>query len=195
VGEFVRLYQVDSSDNLYVQHDYLELDSSVRGGGFASRWNRQMEAFYRANGVDRIQLHADITVGGYAWAKQGYQFATDDDLGDVAERFRARLDTLDTLRQDLEEYETARADLLARGDQAGADRLDRMYQDDPSPDAARAEIAAIERVLEYATPDDYEEGTAPTPLDFAMVGWVPGAETWPGKQQMVGSDWYGVKYL
>jgi 2'-5' RNA ligase/GNAT superfamily N-acetyltransferase len=33
------------------------------------------------------------------------------------------------------------------------------------------------------------------PIDFAMIGWVPGASTWPGKQIMLGSMWSGEKQL
>ncbi len=41
-------------------------------------------------------------------------------------------------------------------------------------------------------PDDPDY---PTPFEISRVGWTPGAKTWPGKEVLVGSDWYGVKVL
>jgi hypothetical protein len=35
----------------------------------------------------------------------------------------------------------------------------------------------------------------PTPKEFADIGRLPGAETWPGKVIMRGSNWYGTKTL
>jgi GNAT superfamily N-acetyltransferase len=35
----------------------------------------------------------------------------------------------------------------------------------------------------------------PLPMEFAMLGWTPGAETWPGKEAMLDSNWDGVKKL
>lgn len=34
-----------------------------------------------------------------------------------------------------------------------------------------------------------------SPIDFAMIGHTAGAETWPGKEIMLGSEWDGVKIL
>jgi GNAT superfamily N-acetyltransferase len=35
----------------------------------------------------------------------------------------------------------------------------------------------------------------PSPNELAMHGYTPGATTWPGKEAMSGSDWYGEKLL
>ena len=35
----------------------------------------------------------------------------------------------------------------------------------------------------------------PTPREVASWGYVQGASTWPGKQALLGSDWYGQKSL
>lgn len=43
----------------------------------------------------------------------------------------------------------------------------------------------------------------PTPMEFAMLGWTPGAETWPGKEALLnikggkprGLGWEGIKEL
>jgi hypothetical protein len=57
-----------------VNHNYLVLDQGQRGQGFATRFNDHAEEAYRANGIRMITLHANIDVGGYAWARAGYDF-------------------------------------------------------------------------------------------------------------------------
>lgn len=57
-----------------VNHNYLVMDEGHRGQGFATRFNAHAEQTYRANGIKQITLHADIDVGGYAWARAGYDF-------------------------------------------------------------------------------------------------------------------------
>ena len=50
------------------------LNEGQRGQGFATRFNAHSEETYRANGIKTVTLHADIDVGGYAWARAGYDF-------------------------------------------------------------------------------------------------------------------------
>jgi len=57
-----------------VNHNFLVLDEGQRGQGFATRFNAHAEETYRANGIRMITLHANIDVGGYAWARAGYDF-------------------------------------------------------------------------------------------------------------------------
>jgi hypothetical protein len=57
-----------------VNHNFLVLNEGHRGQGFATRFNAHAEDTYRANGIKAITLDADIDVGGYAWARAGYDF-------------------------------------------------------------------------------------------------------------------------
>lgn len=59
---------------LSVIHDHLVLESRWQGKGVGSAFNRLMEKRYRAWGVKEIHLDANIDVGGYAWAKAGYDW-------------------------------------------------------------------------------------------------------------------------
>lgn len=72
VGEACRT--VHPAGQARINHNYLVLDSGTRGQGFATRFNAHTEAAYRTNGIRMITLHADIDVGGYAWARAGYDF-------------------------------------------------------------------------------------------------------------------------
>jgi hypothetical protein len=58
----------------------------IQGQGFATRYNAATEAAYREHGIKKITLNANIDVGGYAWAKAGYQFASPHARQTVADR-------------------------------------------------------------------------------------------------------------
>lgn len=79
----------------WVHHKRFGLVPEVQGSGFASAWNQDMYDWYRASGFDRVQLTANIDVGGYAWATQGFDFATDL----VARQFVAGFDRSRTPEQ------------------------------------------------------------------------------------------------
>jgi hypothetical protein len=71
-----------------VEHSFFSLDRRdppIQGGGFATRWLATVEEEYRANNVHSINLHADIDVGGYAWAKMGFDFKHSADAKFIAE--------------------------------------------------------------------------------------------------------------
>ena len=156
VGMAERGFRRNASGGLDVEHIEFKLDRRVRGGGFASRWSHKAEAMYRANGVDRIVLEANIDVGGYAWAKQGYQFAGPAILSQIAERF------------------------------------ERVWKTQKPSSVSRTELQAL---LDRSTPEHWANGTAPSPVEWAMLGWHEGADTWFGKKALLGSSWLGVKKL
>lgn len=71
-----------------VEHSLFILDRRnppIQGGGFATRWLNAAEQEYRANDIHSITLHADIDVGGYAWAKMGFDFKHAGDAKFLAE--------------------------------------------------------------------------------------------------------------
>jgi hypothetical protein len=144
-----------------VDHAGFALEPGFQGQGFMARYNQQAEQSYRDNGIQQINIHASggtttgahssqgapgtQLVGGYAWARAGYDFAHAGARGDVHQ---------------------------------SATRLGSKY----SPEVR----AAITRIGQ----DPHS-----TPLDYAMIGWSPGAKTWPGKEIMLASSWDGVKRL
>jgi hypothetical protein len=202
-----------------VEHEFFKIEAEHRGGGFAKRWNAYMEDLYRSQGVERITLHANIDVGGYAWAKQGYGW--DLEQGErsytlVMARMQRLLDgqlpvRLGSKKPDADRRMLARLrSRLESTDPAVAGMFDEAQRAQ-----MRSEIARLERGLrlsvagEQYTPaqlqqirdlmqamkGDPEDPTFPTPLEVAMLGWTEGAEMWPGKHIMAGSNWYGAKQL
>lgn len=86
VGTFVRTIK----DNGEIHHDLFRLDnSSSRNTGFGSRWYENQEAAYKAAGMKQITITANLDVGGYAWARMGFDFANSREHT----RFQDRLDT------------------------------------------------------------------------------------------------------
>jgi hypothetical protein len=75
VGYAHRTWNLNEPGGAAVYHTDFQLAPHVRGGGFAKRWNARVEDEYRASGVQRIKTNASGEGGGYAWARQGYQFA------------------------------------------------------------------------------------------------------------------------
>jgi hypothetical protein len=78
VGGFER--DIRPANQATVSHGGLVLHRNpggeeVQGQGFATRYNAKTEVSYREHGIKRIELNANIDVGGYAWAKAGYQFS------------------------------------------------------------------------------------------------------------------------
>lgn len=78
VGYFSRQITKDPDGNLIAMHDKLQLQRQVQGQGFAEAFNGRLIEWYRASGVKQIQLTANIDVGGYAWARAGYDWLDED---------------------------------------------------------------------------------------------------------------------
>lgn len=83
VGKFGRALSADGGVPT-VSHGLLELDKGVRGQGFAQAFNAQAFEWYRESGVARVELTANIDVGGYAWARAGYDWADPADTRKLA---------------------------------------------------------------------------------------------------------------
>jgi GNAT superfamily N-acetyltransferase len=71
VGSFTR--KLDDRGN--VTHDKFVIQERVRNQGFGSRFYRNSEEVYRRIGVKEVRLQANLAVGGYAWARMGFDFA------------------------------------------------------------------------------------------------------------------------
>lgn len=53
-------------------HNYFELEPHVQGGGIAKSLMRNQFDIYQQLGINRVDLSANIDVGGYSWAKYGF---------------------------------------------------------------------------------------------------------------------------
>lgn len=71
-----------------VDHTHFQLDKSAQGKGVSKAIFRDLVQEYEKAGVEEIRVHANIDVGGYAWAKYGFKAPTKMDIEDVIERAR-----------------------------------------------------------------------------------------------------------
>lgn len=167
----------------YVINEALELDPSVQGAGFAARFNRRTEQFLAANGINHVRLTADNDVGGYAWARDGYDFADVWQAEDMGGQLRG---------------------YLADDRSAGWDAITRAEAQDLA-ERGEAGVAEFNRLMSSGTinardAEEHAREFVPTPLEYAMLGWTPGsgagkAAMWPGKEFMLGREWNGSKHL
>lgn len=139
-----------------IHNNFLQINRSVRGQGMAQDLYRRQENWAIQQGIDKITIHANIDVGGYAWASAGYDYQS---------RFDA----------------SSHLDHLIRGARA--------YSGDPEMDAALVQLR------DYRARMDQDTTWFPTPWELSRIGHTPGAQTWPGKRLMLGSDWMAIKNL
>ncbi|MFJ1456977.1 hypothetical protein [Nocardia sp. N2S4-5] len=174
VGSLTRIFTLESNGRISVIHQDLELIRSVQGQGFATELNRAMFDWYRESGVHKVVLLANIDVGSYAWARQGFTFA---DHHQAIDQIRPR---------------------LAREVDRAIQRADALRQQlnslPPGPERSRLEsqftdlVSTIGQGQEIL--DRFQVGSPnfPTPLEISQLGRpadaVPGQsrqQTWPGK--------------
>lgn len=171
VGQTARqFWRGDPSDPdvLWAYHDVLELDKEVQGQGFAQAWNGHLGELYAQSGTSYIKTEANIDVGGYTWARQGFDFEDDD----------ARADWIGQAR--------TKVAALRKGN--GKNTL---------PGLTRAQvdeqISAMEDLL-----DRMDSGEAVSTYEISQLGRQPGMgrdDPWIGKATMLGSDWRAIKWL
>jgi len=148
-----------------VEHDYFYINPEYQGKGIATRANQKFFDLYRENGMSRVTLQANADVGGYTWAKQGFDW----DVRRYDPSDSARKSNFRAMKQMLRKAEKFSSIKEVGYDVGPSDFYNSLRQDYPN---------------EW-----------PTPLEIAMTGHTKGAKTWPGKEAMLGDDWFGVLNL
>jgi HK97 family phage major capsid protein/HK97 family phage prohead protease len=69
IGEYIRSIDIDSNK---ASSEYFKLSDTKTAAGIGKHMLAANVAFYQHIGLDAVELHANIDVGGYAWAKYGY---------------------------------------------------------------------------------------------------------------------------
>ena len=70
--ELKRAFRIDDNGAKYVDHELFQLDRQLQGKGVSRQVFKALYEQYRVAGVERIELYANIDVGGYAWARYGF---------------------------------------------------------------------------------------------------------------------------
>lgn len=76
------------------EHSYFEVTREVQGKGLAKEVLRGQFEVYKKLGVTRVELDANINIGGYAWAKYGFKPTNVRGWTHLRERLRSELQFL-----------------------------------------------------------------------------------------------------
>lgn len=71
-GKVGKIERTIIPDKHLAYHNYFELEERVQGTGIAKPLMRNQFEIYRQLGINRVDLSANIDVGGYSWAKYGF---------------------------------------------------------------------------------------------------------------------------
>lgn len=79
IGDFKRsIYAYGNT--LEVHHDSFSIQEVYEGLGFGSTFYQNAENVYLGQGIDKVTVYANISVGGYAWARMGFDFEKPEEL-------------------------------------------------------------------------------------------------------------------
>jgi hypothetical protein len=160
LGSFEREFYQDEDGSLVVDHDLLSIeDPAYTGNGFGTDFHMRQENYYITHGVDKVYVHAALDVGGYMWAKMGFQFDENK-----SESSKARIgDRIANFVDDTEYTDSQTSAVLSN-------YRDRLYDTDNSNDPEPWEIHALR--------DNRTDKKSTV-----------------GKDILLGSNWFGVKYM
>lgn len=172
IGHVTRVYRRQADGTLIAVHASLGLSKKEQGSRFSRELNGRLIAWYRRSGVDHVKVHANVDVGGYAWAAYGYDFQDDRAVAKwlAGARWTLRL-WKDPANQDLRKLLPKLTD---------AER--------------REQIKLLEDLLDVA--DVVRPVSA---YEISQLGRKLGQKgktaMWIGKVIMLGTDWHGVLQL
>lgn len=135
-------------------HQSFVMEPDHQGHGISSRFLAASEQLYRKLGVEEIHLNANIDVGGYAWAKAGFDWKDWPSAVAIQEQLLEKIEDVPFMQRE-----------------------------------------QLKTMLYQFSKRNFDAGTVPTPYDFAMFGYKPGAAKWTGKDLMLDTDWEGRKPL
>jgi GNAT superfamily N-acetyltransferase len=92
---------------LVAYHDMVVVSKPYQGRGVSKELARLQDEAYRRIGVDRIELEADMTAGGYTWALHGYDFAVPEHRDKAMREVAHRMALLDAKRHDKVQVRTS----------------------------------------------------------------------------------------
>ncbi|MCK9600148.1 MAG: hypothetical protein M0R06_13980, partial [Sphaerochaeta sp.] len=61
------------TENGTMEHDLFDLKAEYQKGGFGRRFYEHSEGIYIQAGIEYVTLHAGLSIGGYSWARMGFQ--------------------------------------------------------------------------------------------------------------------------
>jgi GNAT superfamily N-acetyltransferase len=105
VGFVQRTFVRDRDGNLVVHDNSVDIDEPFRFKGFSKALTLELESYYEANGVDRIEMRTEQE-GGHAWARRGFTWNPDP------RKLQASLDSIKASAAELHERVSPEAQAL-----------------------------------------------------------------------------------
>lgn len=170
-GSITRALELGLDGHLSVSHNLLTLPKAAHGSGYARALNDHAFARYADAGIESVKIHAALSVGGYAWARQGFELNVPKGVvGEAADRARGEhitnlvTNAVEGARMSREQYDSI------------ADRLVRPGEDLPSNALVRiADLANIPEVGKAALLRSDWYGTRP--IEVTRSWWQQGNAT------------------
>jgi predicted ABC-type ATPase len=180
IGQFERELDYDGI-NLSVKHEFFGMERDQRNTGIGSAFNRESLKQYREIGVDHIDVEAGMSVGGYAWAREGFRLEPRKDYWSEKDlsRHDQLVDLVDYGERQLNDLYTYKEISKTIYNDAKSQLVSLVKASVAGEDVQPIHIASI------------GEETA----RFQKSGGHARYETWPGKEMLLGSTWNGRYYL
>jgi GNAT superfamily N-acetyltransferase len=223
-GTFTREVN-NSSRGVDVYHDTLKLLPEHQGKGFGTAFFEHSLAEYKKLDVARVSVTAASTVGGYQWARRGFDFNVDRykilaygavalQPRDPALPLKPREGPAEGSRDVTDDEKFARAyavyEMYRNRYELSSFAATRSYGDVPREhweDFLRR-LPKLDQLHAYLGGDDAAlDGTFTSPAEIAMFGrdthrWTEthdtfsqGKEMWLGKRFLLGAGWRGILEL
>ena len=160
-----------TDDQLHVA--LFRMPEDLQNKGIANRFAPLLAIFAQANGIKTITTEPGLSVGGYAWAKMGF----------------------DWNKSDMSVYDYVKDDFDRCLQNAARHGLDSdIYKNTLS------DIAALQEHYQFKQFEDGRQtipNEYPTPQEMSLIGYRPDGnqETWPGKTAMLSTSWSAKKDL
>ena len=198
VGNFTRTINPNGDDPTEIHHDFLQLEPGVQGQGFADEFNLHAMSSYMENGITHVTVNANIDIGGYTWAKQGFEWDNEPGAWDSVSE---RLYDFASYKPDPEE-----SDPSIHADWYRPEYQIKNSDDVPASVRTEAKQAAVKLERQGIKENNYSrdqipgvraKSKIPSPQDIVRIGidnpytGYDGRMTWAGKDILLGSNWYG----
>lgn len=152
-----------------VYHAYFTLDSNIQGSGLNKAFLSESMKLYKEMGLDAVRVTANINVGGFTWARSGFNWLTPSTMQNIFALGESKLESI------------RRRKFPRIGDEEWGNLVE--------------EFRAMKA---RATAENFANGTAPTAAELASLGWnstIPSGRDsmWLGKAILLGEMWDGVQ--
>lgn len=174
ITTFTRAFNMDSSRGRLVDHEYFKVHSGNQKADLGKKLSKQFLSLYDHMEIDVISIHANIDVGGYAWARYGFipeAHSWPDLTSDIVRRWKQ-------VRDNGRSSFPAAVEVFAPEEIAKLDAFFESVGKSKNPLDVR-KVAALKQTL---TKPEYDPATG----NYSKI-----KESTIGKEILLGTDWYG----